>query len=148
MYVLCTGQPHLRKQNDHLYVLCGFAPFLLSRCAQISYIFWYIQFQTICGIIHPLLEHILDVVIIKNNQNKVHYTIVGDVITDHNIIVCKVFHPKPKPIGVVVITRKCCGVDTSAVKSDISARLSVDGDLPSAFDLINIYNEALAFNFG
>ena len=35
-------------------------------------------------------------------------------------------------------------VDISAVKSDISAKLSVDGDLSSASELTNIYNEALA----
>jgi len=87
--------------------------------------------------------HILDVVITKNNQNIVQDTIVGDMISDHNIIVCKVLHPKPKPIRVSVTTRKCRDVDMSAVKADISAKLSVDANVSSASELTTVYNETL-----
>ena len=65
------------------------------------------------------------------------------MISDHSIIVCKVFNLKPKPIGVAVTTRKCRDINMSAVKSDISAKLSVDADLSSASEPSNIYNEAL-----
>ena len=44
--------------------------------------------------------NILDVIITKNHQNTVQ-----DV--DHNIIVCTILHPKPRPIHVAVNTRKC-----------------------------------------
>ena len=65
------------------------------------------------------------------------------MISDHNIIVCKVLHPKPKPIRVSVTTRKCRDVDMSAIKSDLSAKLSLVVKVSSTPELTTIYNKTL-----
>ena len=126
---------HLDKSTDHD----------VNKFLTLLYIFYFKQH--VASFTHRS-GHMLDVVVTKNNQNIVQDTIVGDMISDHNIIVFKVLHPKPKPIRVSVTTRKCRDVDMSAVKADISAKLSVDANVSSASELTTVYNETLDFSFG
>ena len=55
--------------------------------------------------------HTLDVVITRDNENLISQWKVGDQLSDHNLILCDVSHPKPRPIQVPMSVRKLCSVN-------------------------------------
>ena len=88
--------------------------------------------------------HILDVVITKDNQYIIQEVKVGDMLSDHNLIVCKIHHPKPVPLRVTVTTRKLRSVDITRVKSDISEKVVAASDEQSTAALTDRHNQLLS----
>ena len=71
--------------------------------------------------------HTLDVVITRDNEHIMQDITISDMVSDHNLILCKVRHPKPAPVRVRVNTRKLRGVDQVTISEDISA-ISISDD--------------------
>ena len=95
-------------------------------------------------------NHTLDVVLTRSDNDLLCSIKSGDQISDHNLVVCQVHHPKPSPLRVQVSTRKLRDADAAALKSDIAAELKShewhDMDVVEACDyyhssLVNILDK-------
>jgi hypothetical protein len=84
--------------------------------------------------------HILDVVITRDCEDLVHDLEVSDMISDHNLVLCRLLHKKPKPQRVTITTRKLRSVDLEIVKRDIAA-LAVPSDQDTS--VVDYYNQSL-----
>jgi len=79
---------------------------------------------------------ILDVIITRDNHNIIWNSKVGDLLTDVNLIICKVLLPKPTSPRVTFNTRNVSNVDIISVKSDILAvPVAINDDQSSSFIL-------------
>ena len=67
--------------------------------------------------------HILVVVITRDNQNLISQCKVGDQLSDHNLILCDVSHPKPRPIQVPMSVHKLCSVNMPNFREDLKDAL-------------------------
>ena len=65
---------------------------------------------------------------------------VGDMITDHNLLLCTVNHPKPHLQEKKIVTRKLQSIDLPSFREDIVRRLRVNDLSESVMDLLNRYN--------
>jgi hypothetical protein len=84
--------------------------------------------------------HILDVVITRDCEDLVHDLEVSDMISDHNLVLCRLLHKKPKPQRVTITTRKRRSVDLEIVKRHIAA-LAVPSDQDTS--IVDYYNQSL-----
>ena len=50
--------------------------------------------------------HTLDVIMCRATDNLIQEVKVGDMITDHNLLLCTVHHPKPHLQEKKIVTRK------------------------------------------
>ena len=90
------------------------------------------------------LRHTLDVVITRDNEDLISQWKVGDQLSDHNLILCDVSHPKPRPIQGPMSMRKLCSVNMPNLREDLKDALQ-HGNAQgcSVEDLTNHYNSAL-----
>ena len=68
---------------------------------------------------------------------------MGDIITDHHLLLYNVHHPKPHLQKTEIITRAFRSIDLSSFRTDIAQGL---GDLDDSFfltDLLDIYDTQL-----
>jgi exonuclease III len=87
--------------------------------------------------------HTLDVAITRSTDNIMQRTEVSDMISDHNLIVCKVHHPKPSSALVTVTTRKLRNLDMDAVKQDIATAVCSLSESHDTAILTDQYNKVL-----
>lgn len=85
--------------------------------------------------------HTMDVVITRANENILESLQVCDMISDHNLIFCKVPYFKPSPVCVSVITRKLQNVNIEDFRQYVAMSLPpFDCHLDEA-TLTNHYNQ-------
>ena len=88
--------------------------------------------------------HTLDVFITRDNENLISQWKVGDQLSDHNLILCDVSHPKPRPIQVPMSVRKLRSVNMPNFRDDLKDALQPgNAEGCSVEDLTNHYNSAL-----
>ena len=84
--------------------------------------------------------HTLDVIMCQDTDKLVQEVQVGDMITDHRLLLCNVHHPKPH---LQKITGAFRSIDLPSFRTDISQRLGyLDVNL-SVTDLMDIYDTQL-----
>ena len=69
------------------------------------------------------LGHTLDFVITRDNEDLISQWKVGDQLSDHNLILCDVSHPKPRPIQVPMSMRKLRSVNMPNFRGDLKDAL-------------------------
>ena len=83
--------------------------------------------------------HALDVIMCRDTDNLVQEVQVGDMITDHHLLLCNVHHPKPHLQKTKKITRAFRSIDLPSFRTDIAQGLGdLDDSLPVK-DLLDIY---------
>ena len=83
--------------------------------------------------------HTLDVVVSRDNDLVQNLT-VGDLLTDHNLLLCSVHQPKPKPLRISVPVRKLRKLNVSSFKEDIKQSdlgTDLEGNISSLTDQYN-----------
>ena len=63
--------------------------------------------------------HTLDVIMCRATDNLIQEVKVGDMITDHNLLLCTVHHPKPHLQEKKIVTRKLRSIDLPSFREDI-----------------------------
>ena len=63
--------------------------------------------------------HTLDVVVSRDNEDLISRWKVADQLSDHNLILCDVYHPKPRPIQVPMSVRKLRSVNMPNFREDL-----------------------------
>ena len=84
--------------------------------------------------------HTHDVIMCRATDNLIQEVKVGDMITDHNLLLCTVHHPKPHLQEKKIVTRKLRSIDLPSFREDIVQGLTVNDHNESASDLLNRYN--------
>ena len=84
--------------------------------------------------------HTLDVIMCRATDNLIQEVKVGDMITDHNLLLCTVHHPGPHLQEKKIVTRKLRSIDLPSFREDIVQGLTVNDHSESASDLLNRYN--------
>ena len=85
--------------------------------------------------------HILDVVITRDNEHVLQDLTVSDMISDHNLVLCRIHHPKPSPIRVTVTTRKMRDINMADIQQELESLA-----IPSDHDVVILtdhYNQSL-----
>ena len=84
--------------------------------------------------------HTLDVIMCRATDNLIQEVKVGDMITDHNLLLCTVHHPKPHLQEKKIVTRKLRSIDLPSFREDIVQGLRVNDHSESVSDILNRYN--------
>ena len=84
--------------------------------------------------------HTLDVIMCRATDDLIQEVKVGDMITDHNLLLCTVHHPKPHLQEKKIVTRKLRSIDLPSFREDIVQGLTVNDHSESVSDLLNRYN--------
>ena len=87
--------------------------------------------------------HTLDVIMCRDTDNLEQEVQVGDMITDHHLLLCNVHHPKPHLQKTKIITRAFRSIDLPSFRTDISQGLGDPDDNLSVTDLMDIYDTQL-----
>jgi exonuclease III len=88
--------------------------------------------------------HALDVIMSRDTDNLVQHVKVGDMITDHRLLLCNVHHPKPHLQEQKITTRKLRSIDLASFRSDIAEGLGASDDTTSVSDLLKKYESHLS----
>ena len=83
-------------------------------------------------------EQPLDVIMCQATDNLIQQVKVGDIITDHNPLLCAVHHPKQHLQEKKILTRK--PIDLPSSWEDIVQGLRVNDGSESASDFLIRYN--------
>ena len=87
--------------------------------------------------------HTLDVIMCRDTDNLVQEVQVGDMITDHHLLLCNVHHPRPHLQKTKIITRAFHFIDLPSFRTYIAQGLGdLDDNLPVT-DLLDIYDMQL-----
>ena len=79
----------------------------------------------------------------RDTDNLVQEVQVGDMITDHHLLLCNVHHPKPHLQKTKIITRAFRSINLPSFRTDISQGLGDPDDNLSVTDLMDIYDTQL-----
>ena len=87
--------------------------------------------------------HTLDVIMSRDADNLIRNVEVGDMITDHCLLLCNVHHPKPHLQKKKILTRKLRSIDLPSFREDIAQGLRDLDDRDSVSDLLDSYDTHL-----
>ena len=90
-----------------------------------------------------LSGHTLDVIMCRDTDNLVQEVQVGDMITDHHLLLCNIHHSKPHLQKTKIITRAFRSIDLPSFRTVNAQGLGdLDDSLPVT-DLLDIYDTQL-----
>ena len=84
---------------------------------------------------------VLDVVVTRDNEPVLQHLAVSDMISVHNLIWCRIYHPKPSPVRVTVTTRKMHDINLADIQQELESLA-----MPSDHDVVTLtdhYNQSL-----
>jgi len=85
--------------------------------------------------------HVLDVVVTRDNKHVLQDFAVSDMISDHNLLLCRIHHPKLSPMRVTVTTRKRRDINMADIQEELESLA-----IPSDHDVVILtdhYNQLL-----
>ena len=87
--------------------------------------------------------HTLDVIMSRDADNIIQQVQVGDMISDHHLLLCNIHHPKPHLEQKVITTRKLRSIDLPSFRQDIAKKLAVNEEDSTVSDLLALYENHL-----
>ena len=99
--------------------------------------------QHVSGSIH-MDGHTLDVVITKSTDNLISNTTVSDFLSDHGVVQCCLYLPKPQPLRHPIQYRNYAAIDKHVLLGDIATSTLCLDPATSAASLLEQYDTTLS----